>query len=215
MTEGTGNVVEGEWRTLSPSFSSTNTAPRNHKQTARATPTVPSGSYEKFNSNTRPVNKLSFLLYRAEITSGERTFPISNVIQIRGFRQAQYVGRRLCPSDKILIQKRAGASPRDLSMGSYRSRHSTARDNYIHRSRVAPELIQQMLLNKEDRRIIEIVAIVLLAKPVSFVVSHQEPHRRVVLSGGRNDLLSLGVRHAGIILPLNHKQRLRDLVSVR
>src|SRR3954470_18771535 len=57
MTEGTGKTVDGECSTLSPSFSSTKTAPRNHRQTARATPTVPSGSYEKFNSKTRPVSK--------------------------------------------------------------------------------------------------------------------------------------------------------------
>ena len=31
-------IVEGEWRTLSPSFSSTKTAPRNHRHTARRHP---------------------------------------------------------------------------------------------------------------------------------------------------------------------------------
>lgn len=51
-------MVEGEWSTFSPSFSSTKIAPRNHRQTARATPTVPNGSYEKFSSNTRPVSRM-------------------------------------------------------------------------------------------------------------------------------------------------------------
>ncbi|MEQ1764362.1 MAG: hypothetical protein ABL984_14620, partial [Pyrinomonadaceae bacterium] len=47
------------------------TAPRNHRQTARATPTVPSGSYEKFKSKTRPVSKLHFLLYYLRVLDAD------------------------------------------------------------------------------------------------------------------------------------------------
>jgi hypothetical protein len=91
MTDGTGNVVEGEWRTLSPSFSSMNTAPRNHRHTERATPTVPNGSYEKFKSNTRPVSKQLVLLYSGESDGEEVAFLPCNVISNASNRQAQYL----------------------------------------------------------------------------------------------------------------------------
>src|SRR5688500_2031031 len=80
--------------------------------------------------------------------------------------------------------------------------------------RSGPYLLQQVLLDEQDRRVILVIDVVLLAEAVPLVVRHQEPHGRVVLACGGGYLLGLGVRHARVVLALDHEQRLGDLARV-